>query len=82
MSEQSVKPFGNYTVQQLKYRTTEYSRQFVMTDTNSGVQYGGHLYWNWDEGFRIYWDTTPPNEWHDEEDFEYELDATLGGLNE
>lgn len=81
MSEQNVKPFGNYTVQQLKYHPTGYSREFVMSDTNSDAQYSGRLYWDWDDGFEIFWDESEPNEWHDNDDFAYELDATLGGLN-
>lgn len=87
MNASNVRPISKkemldkFDVKQYRKQLASYRRTFSMSDTNSGAEYSGTLYWDVDEGFEIFWDGLSPNEWHEYEDFEYVLDAILGGVN-
>jgi hypothetical protein len=83
MKNSNVKPISKkemldkFSIKQYRKQLASYRRTFSMSDTNSGEEYTGTLYWDVDEGFSIYWDGRSPMEYVEFEEFDYTLDAIL-----
>lgn len=84
MSDYNVKPItkqemlDRFEVSQYRYEVTSYKRVFKLSDTNSGNEYSGVLYWDADDGFITFWDGLAPAEYLEYDDFDYTVDAILG----